>query len=302
MSVELEIDHKIGHSSSPNCLHYHPNGENYVFCSGWNVGIGNLTDSHSQEFMRGHDDRVTCVTLSPSGGLIASGQCGENSDILVWSFEDKKILYSFEEHDYGVKYLAFSHDEKLLVSIGDPDDGKLIIWDLSNGCIVAASPRLSGETTCVSFGGFVKDIKRRNTDLYQLCTGGSDGLCLWQLDPYSGELRGAKVVGDARGTVNRYVNDVTFSESEEYIYATTSSGDYIVASVKACHIIQVVPAAKKGLIPVVSYRDGLLVGGGDGTLKFFNGDNEVQAETTLDGPVVSLSKSVDSLEVQFMYC
>ena len=300
MSVELEIDHKIGHSSTPNCLHYHPNGENFIFCSGWNVGIGNLTDSHSQEFMRGHDDRVTCITLSPSGSLIASGQCGENSDVLVWSFEEKKVIYSFEEHDSGVKYFAFSHDEKLLVSIGDNNDGKLIIWDLSNGAIVAASPNLPEGTTCVCFGGFVKDIKRRNTDQYQICTGGASGLHLWQLNPYSGELANVKIVGDARGTVSRYVNGVTFSVDEEFILATTSSGDYLVASVKARHIVHVVPAARKGLVPVVALRDGHMVGGGDGTVTYFTNHHDKEAETVLDGPVVSLSLSTDKLEV--CYC
>jgi len=297
MSVALEIDHCIGHSSGPNCLHYHPNGENYIFCSGWNVGIGNLTDTHSQEFLRRHDDAITCLALSPSGKLIASGQRGTNSDIFVWDYDTKELVYSFEEHDYGVKYLAFSHDERMLISIGDDNDGKLIIWDLSNGCIVAASPKLHPGTTCVSFGGFVKDIKRRNTDLYQIVTGGADGMYYWQLNPYSGELGNVKVMGDARGSVSRNINAVKFSESEEWIYAATTSGDYLVASVKSRHIVHTVQAAKKGLPSLVAYRDGLITGGGDGSVKLFGEDNESYASTTLDGSVVSLSLSQDMLEV-----
>jgi cilia- and flagella-associated protein 52 len=297
MSTSLEIDHTIGFSTNPNCLHYHPNGSHYVYCSGWNVGIGHLIDSHSQQFLRCHDDMVTCLTLSSSGSLIASGQCGENSNIYIWSYESGEMIYSFEEHDFFVKYLAFSADEHLLVSIGDENDNKLIIWDISNGAIVASSNKLAKGTTCVCFGGFVKDIKRRNTSLYQLCSGGPDGLYLWQLDPFSGELNCIKVAGDARGSVSRHVTAVTFSTNEEFIYAATSSGDYLVGSVRNQHIAAVIPAAKKGLFSLVSYRDGLITGGGDGTLRIFSDNNEIISETSLSGPIVSLSVSFDSLEV-----
>jgi cilia- and flagella-associated protein 52 len=294
----LEIDHTIGFSTNPNCLHYHPNGSHYVYCSGWNLGIGHLIDSHSQRFLRAHDDTVTCLTLSSSGNLIASGQCGENSNIYIWSYESGEVIYSFEEHDFFVKYLAFSADEHLLVSIGDENDNKLIIWDLSNGAIVASSNKLSAGTTCVCFGGFVKDIKRRNTSLYQLCSGGPDGLYLWQLDPYSGELNCLKVAGDARGSVSRHVTSVAFSTNEEFIYAATSSGDYLMANVRSQHITSVIPAAKKGLYSLVSYRDGLITGGGDGTLRIFSDSNEILSETSLSGPIVSLSISSDALEVR----
>lgn len=299
MTAHLEIDHTIGFGINPNCLHYHPDGDHYVYYSGWNIGIGHLIDSHTQRFIRRHDDMVTCLTLSKSGTLIASGQKGENSNIYVWDYATGELIYSFEEHDYYIKYLAFSHDEKLLVSIGDSNDGKLIIWDLSNGCIVAASPKLQANTTCVCFGGFVKDIKRRNTSLYQLCTGSNDGLYLWQLDPYSGELNTSKIQGDARGTVARYITAASFSKNEEYIYGATSSGDYLVASVRNQHIVAVIPAAKKGLTALVSYQDGLLTGGGDGSLRIFSSNNEIVSETSLSGPVVSISVSSDSLEVRF---
>jgi WD40 repeat protein len=297
MAAVLEIDHTIGFATSPNCLHYHPSGENYLYCSGWKIGIGHLTDSHNQRFVRNHDDAVTCLTLSQSGRTFASGQRGENCNIYVCDYDSGEIIFSFEEHDSSVRYLAFSQDERLLVSIGDDNDGKLIIWDLSNGCIVAASPKLARGTTCVCFGGFVKDIKRRNTTLYQLCTGGSDGLYLWQLDPYSGDMNSTKVAGDARGSVSRHVTAITFSQHEEYVYAATSSGDYLVANVKNQHIVTVIAAAKKGLYSLVSYRDGLITGGGDGSLRVFSAANEILAETSLSGSIVSLSISADSLEV-----
>jgi WD40 repeat protein len=45
------------------------------------------------------------------------------------------------EHDHGVEHIAFSHDEKLFVSISGYKDegGKIIVWDMSSGRIVAST-------------------------------------------------------------------------------------------------------------------------------------------------------------------
>lgn len=298
MSVSIELDHSIGNNAIPNCLAYHPNKENYIYSQGWSVGIGSLTDIHSQEFLRQHDDSVTCLALSSSGNLIASGQKGDNADIIVWAFAQKQAIFSFEEHDFGVKCLSFSPDEKLLASIGTEEDGKLIIWDLSNGCIVAASPKLPPGTTSLTCGGFVRDIKRRETEYYQFCTAGREGVVIWELNPYTGDMVSHKFLGDPRASISRSITEITFSTDELTVYCATSSGDYISGSVRARKLTHSVIAAKKGLGAVHRYKDGLITGGGDGSVKVFNGEDKVMAETVLDGPVLDISLSPDSLEVR----
>jgi WD40 repeat protein len=301
MSASIELDHSIGNNAISNCLCYHPNKENYIYGSGWSVGIGSLTDIHSQEFLRQHDDAVTCIALSSSGALIASGQKGRNADIVVWAFDQKQAIFSFEEHDYGVKCLSFSPDEKLLASIGTEEDGKLIIWDLSNGCIVASSPKLSPGTTSVACGGFVRDIKRRETEFYQFCTAGSEGIVMWELNPYSGEMVCNKFLGDPRASLARSIAGISFSSDGLTVYCATSSGDYMCGSVRARKLTHSVMAAKKGLGAVHRYRDGVITGGGDGSIKVFNGEDKVVSETVLDGPVLDISLSPDSLEVCFIF-
>jgi WD40 repeat protein len=297
LTVSIELDHSIGNNARPNCLCYHPNKENYIYCSGWSVGIGSLTDIHSQEFLRQHDDAVQCLALSSSGSLIASGQTGHNADIVVWAFDQKQAIFSFEEHDFGVKCLSFSPDEKLLASIGVEEDGKLIIWDLSNGCIVAASPKLPTGTSAVACGGFVRDIKRRETDFYQFCTAGREGVVMWELNPYSGEMVSNKFLGDPRASISRSIASISFSTDQLTVYCATSSGDYISGSVRARKLTHSVIAAKKGLGSVHRFKDGVITGGGDGSIKVFNGDDKVVAETVLDGPVLDISLSPDDLEV-----
>lgn len=297
MSASIEFEHSVGHNSAFDSLCYHPNGEDFIYLTGWNIGIGNLNNPHSQEFLRKHDDTTTCLALSPSGAMIASGQRGDNANIYVWHYETRRAIYSFEEHDFMIQHLAFSHDEKLLVSIGDDNDGKLIIWDMSNGCIVAACPKLPQGTTCVTFGGFVKDIKRRDTDRYQLCTGGHDGIVLWMLDPYSGDLTNMRLVGDARATINRHITCLSFSDDYTYLYGATTSGDFVITSMKALKIVQSVSASKLGLGSIYGCNNQIITAGGDGYIKVFDSNLQLMNETQLDGAVISLSMSPDRLEM-----
>jgi len=121
--------------------------------------IQSFLDPHDQHFLAGHDGPISSLCMSKSGRYFASGQNGENSDVLVWDFETKQICYRLSEHDHGIKCIAFSDDELLLCSVGVDNDGKMIIWDLSNGYIVCSAKANPHPTSCVAWGGMVKDIK-----------------------------------------------------------------------------------------------------------------------------------------------
>jgi len=87
-----------------------------------------------------------------------------------------------------VSFVAFSHDDVLLFSAGNSMDKKIFIWDTSNGFIVAKHSILPDPLSCVRWGGFVKDIKGRNTDKYQFTTAGNKQIVLWRLDTQKGAL------------------------------------------------------------------------------------------------------------------
>lgn len=293
MSASVDFEHSMGFNPIANGLHTHANGQNFVYSTGGNVLIGDLTDPHSQRFLRKHDDKITCLTLSPTGRFISSGQRGKNSNVLVWDYDAGEVIWTFEEHDREVAAVAFSHDEKVLATLGGKEDGKLILWDMSNGMIIAQSLRLSPGTCCIQFGGFVRDVKRRDTDHYIFATGGEGGMSLWDLDPYSGELELTRMTGDER----RVVTDLDFSVDRDFVYGATTSGDFAVASVKARRVASVVPACKKGLNCVHAVPDGVLLGGGDSSVKYFDNDMVCRRECTLDGSVIGLSLSADFTEV-----
>ena len=72
------------------------------------------------------------VWVLTQGRMIASGQLGENADIIVWDFETKRLLYRFSEHDHGIQALSFSRDEVCL-RVSVPSEGSFwpCIADLS---------------------------------------------------------------------------------------------------------------------------------------------------------------------------
>jgi WD40 repeat protein len=296
MSASLEFEHFVGINAIPSGARFHPNGNDYVYAAGGNVIIGDLTDPHKQEFLRAHNDYVTCLAVSKSGNFLASGQRGDDSNVYVWDVERKAILYTLEDHDVLVQALAFSHDERILASIGGNDDHKLILWDISTGAIISSTSKLPVGTLCLAWGGFIRDIKRRDTNRYLLCTAGTDGLLMWDLDPYSGELTPFRLAGDAKATLTRTVTCVSFSDDREFVYGATMSGDFIVASMRYQRVIQTVQATKLGLNSLETIPGGILVGCGDCSIKCFDTNYEFKGQVKCDGTVIAISLSEDKLE------
>jgi cilia- and flagella-associated protein 52 len=297
MSVNIDFEHSIGFNPIHHGIHVQQNGQNYVYSTGGNVMVGDLTDPHNQRFLRSHDNKITALTVSARGRFIASGQRGRNSDVFVWDYESGKVKWRMEEHDKEVAALAFSHDERILATLGCEEDGKLLLWDMSNGMIIAQTLKVPPGTKCVKFGGFVRDVKRRDTDHYLMCTGGDSGLTLWDLDPYSGELEMIRMSNDAKATLSRRITDISFSLDRDSIYASTTSGDFIVASVKAKRIVTNVAACKKGLNCIFATPEGVVVGGGDSNVVYFDGNLVSGRECKLDGPVIGMSPTPDFMEV-----
>ena len=101
--------------------------------------IADLKDPHKQVFLRSHDDQITSIAISPDGKQIASGQRGDNSDVIIWDFEFRKQKFLLSEHDFEIGSLDFSQDSRLLFSCGNPIDKKMFIWDTYNGFIVGSA-------------------------------------------------------------------------------------------------------------------------------------------------------------------
>ena len=70
----LELDHSSGFNGKiVNSVILHPDQQHYVQIAGAALIIGDLKDTHNQEFLRGHDDQITCAAVGNLGTMIASG-------------------------------------------------------------------------------------------------------------------------------------------------------------------------------------------------------------------------------------
>lgn len=147
---------------------------------------------------------------------------------MLWDFASKRAIFRLSEHDYEVSLLDFSHDDRLLLSTGSQLDGKLYIWDTTNGYIVTKLnliPTIYTEAPrCIKWGGYTKDIKLRNTASYQFAMSGAKKLNIWSLDPTNGQAHPELI------NTGTYVRDYTclvFSKpTEEFLFAGTQSGDF----------------------------------------------------------------------------
>jgi len=95
------------------------------YLAGANVVSAPLLRPGQQAFLRGHDSDASCMAVSASGRLMATGQCGVNADVCVWDLTTGELKFRLSEHDEGIAAVAFSPDERLLVSCGIEPDGKI---------------------------------------------------------------------------------------------------------------------------------------------------------------------------------
>ena len=71
----LELQAVIGFTGDvPAGLVMHPTNKFVLYPLGSTVVIRDLEARQSQRFLRGHSDAVSCLTVSPSGRYVASGQ------------------------------------------------------------------------------------------------------------------------------------------------------------------------------------------------------------------------------------
>ncbi|PFH33243.1 flagellar associated protein [Besnoitia besnoiti] len=220
---ELQLKAVVGFSGSlPNGLILHPN-PTYLICGlGSAIVVRNVTEK-SQKFLQGHDNKISCIALSPSGRLIASGQRthkGFLADIIIWDFFQAKELHRLRLHKESVQDLAFSKDETYLATLGGQDDNNLVVWNVADGKAICGTTAAADATLCVKF--FNK------TETY-LLTAGCYHVRIWQLDAKNKKLRPNEC---QLGKLQRVTQCVLITPDDSLAYCGTQSGDVMEISLR----------------------------------------------------------------------
>lgn len=302
--MSLELEHAIGcNVEFKGICRLHPNGKDYVKAVGGVVIVGDLNDPHEQSFLQGHDDFITCLAVSHGGHLCATGQKGQNADVCLWSLQEKRELFRWEEQDHGIDCICFSHDDRLLCACSDVVDQRMFVYDTNSGLIIAWALLNPKPTSCILSGGMVRDIKRRETHEYQFAACGGKVLSMWHLDAVRGELTAHPV--QAAGKQSREFMCLAFSPDFEYLFAGTATGDIGIAYMKSRVIQHWVSICSGGAMSMACLPSTqscrLVIGGGDGTVTLLVGHDPLsvreERQIRLDGALASMSMSSDGTEI-----
>ncbi len=106
-----------------------------------------LWDYYSREmvsqFQPGGIHQLVSMALSSDGSLLATGTtlAGGRALIYIWRVSDGELLHTLEAHTGQVTSLAFSADNRLLVSGGFVlDDNTLRFWNVATGNLIQSWP------------------------------------------------------------------------------------------------------------------------------------------------------------------
>lgn len=259
---QLELESAIGFDGKiPNGIKIHPDRMHMVYAIGCNIVIEHL-QSRKQEFLVGHNNNISCISISKSGKYIATGQIthmGFKADIIIWDFATRQTHARLALHKVKVQDLAFSANDAFLYSLGGQDDGSVVCWNVASKEAICGSPaqhKSSGITYCLG-------TSRENDNLF--FTAGNNTLRIWELDLPNRKIRPLDV---NLGQIKRIIKCIGVSETEDYFYCGTTTGDILQIAYPSGLFKAIGPEKNKfslGVTALQCLKTGdILAGAGDG--------------------------------------
>ncbi|KFR16439.1 WD repeat-containing protein 90, partial [Opisthocomus hoazin] len=124
--------------------------------------------SGSQNHWLGHAEEISTLAVSHDAQVLASASGKRNGDshcqICIWNVQDGVCTASLFHHETQVQAMAFSRDDRFLVTLGDYSDQTVALWNtythelMFSTCVlepvhdVAFSPLCHRELACVGRG------------------------------------------------------------------------------------------------------------------------------------------------------
>ena len=171
--------------------------------------FSNFKSDRPHYILKGHSDRVSTLTFSPSGKILAS--CGDGAEINLWNVETGKLLFTFIGHQRGNGPLAFSPDEKILASVYS---GTIYLWDLKTRKLLTKSK------TKVSI-----NVLLFSPDGKTLVTGKWDGK-IQLLDAHTGHLLSTHI---GHGSwIRSQINKLVFLEDGKTLASASEDGTILL--------------------------------------------------------------------------
>lgn len=284
----LELESVIGFNGYViSGLRFHPDRNHLIYPLGWTIIIKRIKDG-KQEFLHGHTNNVTCISVSRSGQYIASGQVnfiGFKADIIIWDFKERRIHAQLLLHQAKVEALSFSPNNKYLVSLGGVDDGSIVVWNIETKQAICGSPA-SAPSACHCL-----TVKYSNTNDNIFVSAGSGTLRVWELDVPNRKIRPLEC---QTGKLKRVVKCIEMPEDDKFVLCGTTSGDIMKVNLKTGLLSDCGPVKTKhslGVSALKLLKSGhLLVGSGSGSFTLCSSTNfKMMKQVQLEKGVTSIA-------------
>ncbi|KAF5908072.1 cilia- and flagella-associated protein 52, partial [Clarias magur] len=268
-------------------LQVHPDREHLIYPLGCTLVIKNLRHG-TQGFLHGHTNNVSCVSVSTRGTYVGSGQVnfmGFKADVIIWDYAKREIHARLVLHQAKVEALAFSPNEKYLVSLGGQDDGSIVVWNVEKKeaiCGSLASAHSAGHCLTVSYSNLSDNV---------FISAGHGTLRVWELDLHNRKIRPTEC---QTGQLKRVIKCIEIPEDDVFFYCGTTSGDILKVNLKSRLLNSCGPVKhkfSKGVTALKMLKTGdVLVGSGDGTFSLCSGTAfKTIKSVTLEGGVSSVA-------------
>ncbi|WAQ96619.1 WDR90-like protein [Mya arenaria] len=136
----------IGYNGNArNNMVWHPDTGLFVYSSGNTVIVEDLT-TNAQRHLAGHVEEISTLALQHDCQVLASASGSfelSGSQICIWDLQAMVCKKVLSHHEYDVVCLAYSRDDKFLVSVGDYRDCTIVIWSTQSYCILTTSKAAS---------------------------------------------------------------------------------------------------------------------------------------------------------------
>ncbi|XP_012511054.1 PREDICTED: cilia- and flagella-associated protein 52 [Propithecus coquereli] len=237
--AELELDAVIGFNGHvPTGLKCHPDQEHLIYPLGCTILIQAI-NTHEQNFLHGHENNVSCLTISTGGDYIASGQVtfmGFKADIILWDYKKRELIARLSLHKGKIEALAFSPNDLYLVSLGGPDDGSVVVWSIAKRDAICGSPAAGlnvGNATTVVFS-------RCRDEMF--VTAGNGTIRVWELDLPNRKIWPTEC---RTGQTKRIVMSIGMAGDDSFFYLGTTTGDILKMNPRTKLLADAGPAKDK---------------------------------------------------------
>ncbi|CAJ1065978.1 cilia- and flagella-associated protein 52 [Xyrichtys novacula] len=287
---QLQLEAVIGFNGHViSGLRVHPHREHLIYPLGSTIILKTIKDG-KQEFLHGHTNNISCISVSKSGSYIASGQVnsmGFKAPIIIWDYEQRKEYAQLELHKAKVEALAFSPGEKYLVSLGGVDDDSIVVWNIETKQAICGSPASANSS------GHCLTVQFSNTNDNVFVSAGRETYRVWELDLPNRKVRPKEC---QTSKLRRTVKCVEISEDDQFMFCGTTSGDIMKINMKQGLLTDCGPVKKKynlgvNVLRVLKSGD-LLVGSGSGTFSLCSSTSFATHKT------VELEKGVTSIALR----